>query len=421
MYVYFLRVFASMNFLSDWSALKKMRWFATGLLIGMACLFVAAHRFEAGHTAIGFVRAFAEAALVGALADWFAVTALFRHPLGLPIPHTAIIQKNKDRIGASVAGFLEQNFMTHAVVNSELRRLDFVGAVSHWLAVEKNSAAVAQQIVAGIPAALRLVDDEQVGQFIRARIDSGCRQIRVALLLADVLAILLADRQHQQLFDQLLTLVSSALHKNYAFIRQKIHEHSPRWMPRTVDDKFFIRLVEGIGSVIDDMREPESEWRARFQEAVEELVGKLRSSPEYQARIDTFVDTALAHPDFHDLIIRLWQDVRRRLLDDIAAPQSRILLQFARALATFGVALESDLQVRKKLNDWLCEWATNAVVQQRDAIAALVERVISQWDAETVAQKFEHYIGSDLQYIRINGTVVGGLVGVLLHTVTLII
>lgn len=410
-----------MRLLSDWTPLKKMRCIATGLLIAMACVFVIAHRFEGSHAAIGFIRAFAEAALVGALADWFAVTALFRHPLGLAIPHTAIIQKNKDRIGASVAGFLQQNFMTHAVVSSELRRLDFVGAVSHWLAEEKNIAVVARQLVAGIPSVLRLVDDDQVGQFIRARIDSGFKQIRLASLLADVLTILLADRQHQELFDELLAMVSAALQKNHAFIRQKIHEHSPRWMPRTVDDQFFIRLVDGMTSVIDDMREPDSEWRARFQQAVEELVGKLRTSADYQLRIANLVNAALAHPDFHELVHRLWQDCRRRLLDDIVTPQSRVTMHCARAITAFGVALQSDAQVGAKFNDWLREWATDAVVQQRGAIAALVERVIGQWDAETVAQKFEHYIGSDLQYIRISGTMVGGLVGVLLHLATMII
>ncbi len=410
-----------MRIIAHWSPIKKMRCIATGLLVVMACVFIVARKFEADYVAIGFVRAFAEAALVGALADWFAVTALFRHPLGLPIPHTAIIQKNKDRIGASVATFLEQNFMTHTVISTELRRLDFVGAVSHWLADGKNSAAVARQIVAGIPAALRLVDDDLVGGFIRARIDSGLRQIRVASVLADVLSILLADRQHQELFDQLLTLVASALQKNHGFIRQKIHEHSPRWMPRTVDDQFFIRLLEGLESVIDDMREPDSEWRARFQDAVEELVEKLRTSPEYQARISTLIEAALAHPDFHALIDRLWQDLRRRLLEDIAAPQSRVAAQMTRAITAFGAALEGDVQVRERLNEWLREWATNAVVQQRGAIVALVERVIRQWDAETVSQKFEHYIGSDLQYIRINGTVVGGLVGLVLHIVTMII
>ena len=401
--------------------MKKMRYLATGLLIAMAVVFVLAHLYEVGHPIVGFVRAFAEAALVGALADWFAVTALFKHPLGLPIPHTAIIQKNKDRIGASVAAFLEQNFMTHAVVSAEMHRLDFVGAMSHWLARDNNSASVSRQIVGGLPAALRLVDDVQVGRFIRARIDEGLRQVRVASLLATILSMLLADRQHQELFDQLLTIVASALEKNHLFIRQKIHEHSPRWMPRKVDDQFFIRLLEGLGSVIDDMREPDSEWRARFQEAVEELVHKLRTSPEYEARIASLVNAGLAQPDFHALIDRFWQALRRRLLDDLASPQSRIETQLTRAISAFAVALENDPQVYDTLNNWLREWATNAIVQQRGTIAALVERVIRQWDAETVSQKFEQYVGSDLQYIRINGTVVGGLVGVLLHAVSMVL
>ena len=410
-----------MRLMPSWSPLKKMRYLATGLLITMAIIFVLARLFEARHPAIGFVRAFAEAALVGALADWFAVTALFKHPLGLPIPHTAIIQKNKDRIGASVAAFLEQNFMTHAVVSTEMRRLDFVGAASCWLAQDKNSAAVARQIVGGIPAAFRLIDDARVSKFIRLRIDDGLRQIRVGPLLADLLTMSLADRQHQELFDHLLTMVASALQKNHDFIRQKIHEHSPRWMPRRVDDQFFIRLLEGLSSVIEDMREPDSEWRGRFQEAVEELAHKLRTSPDYEARITQLISAGVAQPDFHALIDRFWQAIRQRVLDDAASPQSRMEMQLTRALGAFATALENDSQVRATLNDWLREWATNAIVQQRDAIAALVERVIRQWDAETVSQKFEQYVGSDLQYIRINGTVVGGLVGIFLHLVSMVL
>ena len=398
-----------------------MQWLATGLLLAMAVIFLLAHHFEAGRPALGFVRAFAEAALVGALADWFAVTALFKHPLGLPIPHTAIIQKNKDRIGASVASFLEHNFMTYAVVSAELKRFDFVGAAAHWLAQEKNSQAVARQISGGVPAVLRLVDDAQVSHFMRSLIDRGVGQIRLASVLADMLSLLLADRQHQELFDHLLTMVASALEKNHGFIRQKIHDHSPRWLPRTVDNQFFERLLEGLSSVIDEMREPTSEWRERFHEAVVELVHKLRTSPEYEERIAQLVRAGLAQADFHTLIDRLWSDLRRRLLDDVAAPDSRVTAQLMRAITAFGIALENDLTIRHKLNDWLREWASNAVMQKRGAIAALVEKVIRQWDAETISQKFEHYVGSDLQYIRINGTVVGGLVGVLLHLVSIVL
>lgn len=410
-----------MRLFSDWTPLKKMRWIATGLLLAMAGVFVLARLHEASHPAVGFVRAFAEAALVGALADWFAVTALFKHPLGLPIPHTAIIQKNKDRIGTSVANFLEHNFMTRAVVSGELSRLDFVGAVSSWLALEKNSTSVARQITGSIPAALRLIDDRQIAEFIRALFASGMRQVRAAPILADALSYLLADRRHQELFDHLLTMVAAALEKNHTLIRQKIHEHSPRWLPRTVDDQFFIRLLDGIGSVIDDMRQPESEWRDRFQAAVMDLVHELRTSPHYEQRITALIQSGVAHPDFKALIDRLWIDLRLRLVEDINAADSRVTAQLARAIAATGIALQNEPQVRAKLNDWLREWISDAVVRQRHTIAALIEKVIQQWDAETVSQKFEHYVGRDLQYIRINGTVVGGLVGVLLHVISMML
>ena len=204
--------------------LKRMRRIATGLLGLMAVVFIVARLFEPAHPAVGFVRAFAESALVGALADWFAVTALFRHPLGLPIPHTAIIQKNKDRIGASVANFLEHNFMTRDVISSEFMRIDFAGAASRWLAQPANSQAVAAQIVDAIPSVLQLIDDAEVGRFIHGRIGSLLRQMRFAPLLAEMLSILVADQRHQELFDQLLSMVSGALEKNQAYIRQKIHD-----------------------------------------------------------------------------------------------------------------------------------------------------------------------------------------------------
>ncbi|WP_344762063.1 DUF445 domain-containing protein [Actimicrobium antarcticum] len=399
--------------------LNKMRRIATGLLLLMALTFVLARWFEQVHPAIGFVRAFAEAALVGALADWFAVTALFRHPLGLPIPHTAIIQKNKDRIGASIAGFLEHNFMTHAVISSEFARIDFAGAAARWLAQPDNSRAVALQLAGGLPAVLRLVDDDDISNFIHARFDSVVAHVRFAPLLADMLTVLVADRRHQELFDHLLVMVAGALEKNQPFIRQKIHDNSPRWMPRAFDDKFFERLLEGLNSVLEEMKQPDSEWRTRFQESVEELVARLRSSDAYEERIAGLVRSGLQHPVFRSYVDQVWHDLRQRLLDDVACADSRIAAGLVRVIIAGSVALADDVAVRTKLNDWLRQFATDAVVQRRGTIAALVERVIRQWDGETVARKFELYVGRDLQFIRINGTVVGGLVGVLLHLVSM--
>ena len=399
--------------------LKKMRRVANGLLLAMALLFLLATVFQSGHVWLGFVRAFAEAALVGALADWFAVTALFRHPLGIPIPHTAIIQKNKDRIGSSVATFLEHNFMTREVISSEFGRIDFAGAASRWLAQRANSDAVARQIVDAIPSILRLVEQTEINRFIHARVDRLMRHIRFAPLLADVLTILVADRRHQQVFDQMLKIVGAALEKNQGYIRQKIHENSPRWMPRVLDEKFYLRLLAGFEDVISDMQQPDSEWRARFEAVVQEGIAHLRSSPDIEEKIAVLVQTSLQHPVFLGYLDNVWLEVRQRLLTDASATDSRMAARLSEAILAFSQALADAPAVRDQLNQWLREFATEAVVHRRGAIAALVERVIGQWDGATVSDKFEQYVGKDLQFIRINGTLVGGLVGILLHTISL--
>ncbi|MFT5590163.1 MAG: uncharacterized membrane-anchored protein YjiN (DUF445 family) [Bradyrhizobium sp.] len=401
--------------------LHKIRRIATGLLVLMAVVFVLAHKYELLHPALGFVRAFAEAALVGALADWFAVSALFRHPLGLPIPHTAIIQKNKDRIGVSIAAFLESNFMTRSVVSEEFNRIDFAGAASRWLAVPSHSEAVARQLAEGLPTVLRLVEDDDVRRFIHGRVDRLVEHVRFAPLLADMLTILVADRRHQELFDHLLVMVAGALEKNQDFIRRKIHDNSPRWMPRVFDDQFFERLLDGLQQVLEEMKQPDSQWRERFQESVEELVAQLRVSDDYEVRLAALVQSGLQHPVFRNYVDQIWHDLRQRLLDDVAATDSRITVGLTQALQAVSTALMSDDAVRAKLNDWLRTFAADAVVKRRGAIASLVERVIRQWDGETVSRKFEQYVGRDLQFIRINGTVVGGLVGLILHTVTLML
>ena len=401
--------------------LNKMRRIATGLLVLMAVVFVLARKYELLHPALGFVRAFAEAALVGALADWFAVSALFRHPLGLPIPHTAIIQKNKDRIGVSIAAFLENNFMTQAVVSAEFGRIDFAGAASRWLAVPANSEAVARQLSEGLPTVLRLVEDDDIRRFIHGRIDRLVEHVRFAPLLADMLTILVADRRHQELFDHLLVMVAGALEKNQDFIRQKIHDNSPRWMPRVFDDQFFERLLNGLQQVLEEMKQPESQWRERFQESVEDLVAQLRVSDDYELRMAALVQSGLQHPVFRNYVDQIWHDLRQRLLDDVTATDSRITAGLAQALQAVSAALASDDAVRVKLNTWLRTFAADAVVKRRGTIASLVERVIRQWDGETVSRKFEQYVGRDLQFIRINGTVVGGLVGLILHSVALML
>jgi uncharacterized membrane-anchored protein YjiN (DUF445 family) len=399
--------------------LTRMRTIATSLLAVMAIIFVGAKLLQPAYSFLSFVSAFAEAAMVGALADWFAVTALFRRPLGLPIPHTAIIPNNKDRIGESVANFLEHNFMTEEVLREELKQIDFAHAAAKWLSDPDHSRTVAKQIVSGIPAVIHMIEDNDVGHFMQNTLAKGMKNIRFGPLLAEIFSVLVADRRHQILFDHMIGLASKALEQNRPFIRQKIHEKSPRWIPRMIDEKLFERLLEESENILNEMKDENSEWRERFQQATEELIEKLRSSPEYEERIAAIVSQTLSHPLFRNYTQQVWHDVRDRLLADATAEDSRAVNQLDRALRAFSTALMQDAAVQNKLNRWIRAFAADAIASRREAIADLVKRVIQKWDADTVSRKFELYVGKDLQYIRINGTLVGGLVGLLLHTLSL--
>lgn len=399
--------------------LTRTRRLATGLLVLMAALFAVARVLQRTYPALSFLAAFAEAAMVGALADWFAVTALFRAPLGLPIPHTAIIPRNKERIGESLAYFLKHNFITQEIIREELRSIDFAGTVAAWLAQPENSRFVARQFIGGIPILLRMIEDEQVAQFMQSRTRAALDKVRFAPLLAEILSLVVAGRHHQPLFDHLVDVLMQMVEKNSSYIRWKIDENSPRWLPKAVDDKFFSRLLDAIQSALTEMREDDSEWRNRFQIAIEGFIERLRTSPEYEERIKSVVTNVLEHPLFHDYTKQLWHELKLRLLSDATANDSRLVVKLNQVMHTFNETLLQDKTVRGKLNQWIRIIATDALVARREMIADLVTRVIGKWDAETVSRKFELHVGKDLQYIRINGTLVGGLVGLLLHIVSL--
>jgi uncharacterized membrane-anchored protein YjiN (DUF445 family) len=397
-----------------------MRHIATGLLALMAVVFVCARLLRERHPAFGFIGAFAEAAMVGAIADWFAVTALFRHPLGLKIPHTAIIPSNKERIGENLGNFLEHNFMSYAVVHGELERIDFAGAAAHWLERPDNARAVALQITSAVPALLRMVEDKDAAVFLRDALAGALKDVKLAPMLSRVLSLLVAGRQHHVLLEKLLGVIASALEEQRPFIRQKVHEHSPKWLPKAIDEKFYERLMAGVQTTLADIQGEDSEWRERFQAATEELIAKLATSPEYEDKLRALLDSSLGHPLFRGYVGQVWDDVRQRLLAYTTASGSQVAAHIEQALRAFSSALGRNQAVQVKLNEWLRTFAAEVIVAKRELIVDLVRRVIRSWDTETLSRKFELHVGRDLQYIRINGTIVGGLVGLLLHTVGLL-
>lgn len=400
--------------------LTRMRRIATGLLLLMVLLLLVSYPLQRRDPAFAFLTAFAEAAMVGALADWFAVTALFRRPLGLPIPHTAIIPTNKERIGNSIANFLETNFITHEVIRAELELIDFSGTAADWLARPANRRAVASQVAAALPAALRLFGDEQAGRFLREALAGSVRGVKLAPLLAQLLSVLVQGRQHHVLLERVLGIVARALERNRPFIRQKVHEHSPRWLPKAIDEKLYERLMEGVNNTLLEIQGENSEWRDRFQAATEELIARLATSPEYEDKLQDLLAHSLGHPALRDYAADVWRDIRIRIEADAAAPQPRLTVHAERALDALGTALGRNRPVQERLNRWIRDFAADTIVARRAAIVSVVRRVIHSWDGDTVARRFELYVGRDLQFIRINGTLVGGGVGLALHAIPML-
>lgn len=400
------------------SQLDRMRAIALALLLLMALLLLLARRAEAAYPFWSYVGAFAEAAMVGGLADWFAISALFRHPLGLPIPHTAIIPNNKERIGTSIGNFLQYNFMTQQVLREELAQVDFAIAAADWMADEHNSTQVAAQLAHAVPAVLRTLDDAQVRNLLRSALAASVGTVRLGPALARLLDMLVAGRQHHLLLERILGIVARALEQNRPYIRQKVHEGSPRWLPRAIDEKLFERILEGVQNILIEIQGPDSEWRARFDQATADMIARLASSEEYENKLHALLERGVGHADFQRYLGEVWSAIKERLLADTARADSQVAARAALALRALGAALHADAPMRERINTWLRAVVADTIVERRDVIASVIWRVIRKWDANTVSRKFELQVGKDLQYIRINGTLVGGSVGVLLHALS---
>ena len=309
--------------------------------------------------------------------------------------------------------------MTPEVLGEELKQVDFAGAAAAWLAIPENSRAVSAQVVSGIPALFRMVEDKDVASFMQTAITAALKNMKFAPLAVEILSVLMADKRHQLLFDHFLRFAGKALEQNKSFIRQKIHERSPRWVPKMIDEKFFENFLDELRRILHEMKDENSAWRNRFELSSQELIEKLKTSPGYEEKIGVAVSEILGHPLFRDYTDHVWDDLKQRLVADAVSDNSRTVEQLDLAIHTFSVALVQDIVVQQKLNQWIREFATEMISNRREAIADLIKRVIRKWDAETVSRKFELYVGKDLQYIRINGTLVGGMVGLVLHSVTL--
>ncbi|USI74528.1 DUF445 domain-containing protein [Sphingomonas morindae] len=401
-----------------------MRRFAAALLLAMASLFLVARQLMPLHPGWGYVRAFAEAAMVGGLADWFAVTALFRHPLGLPIPHTAIIPRNKDRIGDSLATFLRDNFLVPAVVARRMRRLDLAGAAGRFLSGPQAGAgsdrsrlrAGASRLIADMVAAL---DGERLGGMIRVAAAQKLQALDVAPMLGQALGAAIDRDRHVALLDAGIEWLNRVLAAHEETLRAMISARAGavlRWtgLDETLGDKIVGGLYALLAEVAADPAHP---LRDKASEGLVDLARRLREDPVLQARVNAMKDELIASPAVAAWLEGLWGSARGALLRGARDPEAAMAGRLGELLGQLGHALRTEPRLARTINLFARRATVGVAAAYGDGIVRLVSDTVRGWDAKTVTGRLEQAVGRDLQYIRVNGTLVGGLVGLLLHLI----
>jgi uncharacterized membrane-anchored protein YjiN (DUF445 family) len=398
--------------------LRAMQRLATSLLGLMLALLALSVAFRDLHPAMQWLQAFAAAASVGAIADWFAVVALFHHPLRLPLPHTAIVPRNKDRIGESLGHFVEHNFLTVENVVRKLESRNLSLSAADWIGNERNAADVARQVAALIPGLLKALDDADVRRLFDRTLAAQLQKLDVASMAAAVLGVLTAGGRHQALLDHGLQAVEIWLVRNQDAITGKFGDAS-KYTPRIFDAFVVRKFIAGVVSLLHEVAaDPEHEIRRQFDAATQDFIAKLDTAPEYREHAETLKRELLAHLERENYYQGVWDDIKARLRSDIESEHSMIRSHIGEALMRLGAGLREDPGLQQKLNAWLMSLIEALLVRHRHQVSILITDVVRGWDAHELTRKIELEMGRDLQYIRINGTLVGGLVGLLLHGLT---
>jgi uncharacterized membrane-anchored protein YjiN (DUF445 family) len=399
--------------------IRGMRALATAMLAGMAAVFIAATGLAGVHPAWGFVRAFAEAGLVGGIADWFAVTALFRHPLGIPIPHTAIVPRNKDRIGDALANFLKDNFLTPSVVARRMRNLDVAGAIGRFLSQPPGEGRLrrgASRLLADI---LESLDQERLGGMVKAALAERMRRIDIAPLLGQTLEAAITKERHVPMVDGIVTWAGRTLDANEDLIRDMVHQRAG-WILRMagLDEKLADAIVDGLRKLTIDMAvDPHHPLRAKAEEGLARLAHGLQHDPETKAKVEDWKSEMIGNEAVSAWLGGIWEKSRAGLLKGARDPDAALAGKFGEALRQLGETLQQEPRLKAAINQFARRATVGVVASYGDDIVKLVSETVRGWDARTISDRLEGAVGRDLQYIRINGTLVGGLVGLVIHVI----
>jgi uncharacterized membrane-anchored protein YjiN (DUF445 family) len=399
-------------------ALARMKRFATALLVMAGVVFIVITAIDPAGAWAGYVRAVAEAAMVGAIADWFAVTALFRHPLGLPIPHTAIIPTRKDDIGKSLGDFVESNFLTTEVIDQRLRGAEIGKRAGTWLADDIHAERAVDALADVLRGALEVLDDTEIQLGIEHVVQSRIDAVDPAPLLGKVLEATVEGGHHQRLLDAVLVGLSGFMADNRDTFQRRIYEESPWWVPEGIDNRVLDKIYTAVGRFMTDIAaSPHHEVRRTVDQRAREFAARLHDDPALTAKGDELKAELLAHPEVRSWIDSLWGQAKQALLSASDDKDSELRQRVTRSLQQLGTRLATEPELQAKVDAWVSQAVAHLVANYRTEVSDIISSTVAKWDADATAEKIELQVGRDLQFIRINGTVVGGLAGLVIHAV----
>jgi uncharacterized membrane-anchored protein YjiN (DUF445 family) len=396
--------------------LRRMKAVAGLLLLAAAALFVLCRTVGDDHGAWGYLQAAAEAAMVGGLADWFAVTALFRHPLGIPIPHTAIIPRKKDQIGASLGTFVQEHFLTPDVVGDRVRSAQLPRRAGEWLLDPTHARRLVDEGAVALRAAAVVLRDEELRAGVARFADARLRSLPAAPVVARVLDIVVSGGQHQDAMTAGLRAGMRFLDDNRTMLRRRLGEESPEWVPDWIDDRVFAKLFTGVQSFLADVvADPDHEFRRQFDARLRTYAESLRADPAAIARLESAKLQLLDHPAVRSWLGSLWDPLKQAILDASADPESELRQTAETIVRRVGESLAGDPATQAKVEGWLQTAIGHVLARYGTTLADVITSTVARWDTAETSRRVELQVGRDLQFIRVNGTVVGALVGVLIH------
>lgn len=399
--------------------LDSMKRRATLLLVAATVLYIVARALESHYHWVGIIRATMEAAMVGGLADWFAVTALFRHPLGLKIPHTAIVPAKKDRVGRTLGAFVQRNFLSREVIGHRLQSLHVGRRLAEWLADPANARTISKNVAGAMSSAAEVMNDADVQAVIDRSLAERVRSMHLAPLIGNVLKVMTEDDRHQEVVDEVIQLASRTVNDNADLIRERIEKETPWWIPSSVDNKIFKRVIGGIQRLLGELAADKTHpLRQRFDSSLDTLIAQLNTSAEFAAKVDAWKEDFLDNDAARRFSASIWQDAKAALARYASDPESNAPNAIEHALTSFGAKALDDPELLAKMDSFAVDVAAYLVSRYQDEVADLIATTVAAWDPEITSHRVELAIGRDLQFIRINGTIVGGLAGMLIYLIS---